>query len=202
MPLNYFEYLNQQIGVSRETYDRLSIYHELLLKWQGKINLISDDTVSDAWTRHFLDSLQLLKYLPTERKRIVDLGSGSGFPGMVTSLVTDHEVHLVESDVRKCVFLKEVARLTDAKAIVHQKRIEQTPVSDVDIILSRACADLTKLLSWSSSYVSHETICLFHKGKNYAKEIEDAKAAWQFDHEVFPSITDAHSAIVRISHIK
>lgn len=199
---NPFDLINAHVSVSRETVQRLSLYHDILLKWQKQINLISPDSIQDAWHRHFLDSLQLLKYLPNVKKPIVDLGSGGGFPGMVMAIaLADADVHLVESDKRKTIFLKEVARITGAKVTVHHSRIEDNPVGEAGVILSRACSDLSQLLSWSEPYVSHETISFFHKGKNYATELDNAKASWQFDHDVFASITEPQSAIIKLSNI-
>lgn len=185
-----FELLSKHLFVSRETFDRLQSYHDLLLKWQARVNLISPDTIATAWERHFLDSLQLLNHIENPDKKIIDLGSGAGFPGMTIAIAGAGNVHLIESDGKKVQFLKEVARITKTRITIHHARIEDKPTSTGDIIISRACSPLDKLLSHSSHYVSHETICLFHKGKNYSKELEEANAHWNFQYIVLPSITD------------
>ena len=108
----------QVSGVSRETLERLRIYEALLRKWQAKINLVGPATLDDAWRRHFLDSAQLFPLLPANAQVVVDLGSGAGFPGLVLAVMGVPTVHLIESDLRKAAFLREVARETATPAIV------------------------------------------------------------------------------------
>jgi len=197
-----FQLLNRHVSVSHETLDRLFLYHDLLLKWQSKVNLIGPDTIPDSWNRHFLDSLQLLNYLPDPSVRIADLGSGAGFPGMVMAIAGMENVHLIESDTKKILFLKEVARITSTKVLLHHCRIEGHPIDHVDVVVSRACSSLEKLFALSSDYVSHETICLFHKGKNYSIELEEAKNKWDFDPIVYKSITDPLGVVLKIEHLR
>ncbi|MEQ1789048.1 MAG: 16S rRNA (guanine(527)-N(7))-methyltransferase RsmG [Rickettsiales bacterium] len=204
---NPFELLNNHFTVSRGTFERLNIYHNLLLKWQPAINLVGKDTISDAWSRHFLDSLQLTKHIDDKQKIITDLGSGAGFPGMILAIFDYQNIHLIESDARKIAFLREVARVTETKISIHHCRIENNPIDNVDIFVSRACAPLDKLLqliseSNSIKRVSRETICLFHKGKNYSIENENALLNWQYDLSVTPSIVDSQSVILRLANIR
>ncbi len=202
MPDNSFELLNSYLPVSRETFESLSIYHDLLLKWQAKINLVGNDTLSDVWRRHFLDSLQLVKYIEDKNHVIVDLGSGAGFPGMALAIYGYKNVHLIESDSRKVAFLREVSRVTNTKVSIHNCRIENNPIEKVDIFISRACAPLEKLFQLISTSVSRETICLFHKGKNYSIESNNALKNWQYDMFVTSSIADSQSVILNISNIR
>ena len=99
----------EALDVSRETIGRLTIYAELLIKWNARINLISPKTVGDLWQRHIIDSLQLLPHLPGTGP-IADIGSGAGFPGLMLAVAGVEDVHLIESDQRKCAFLREPAR--------------------------------------------------------------------------------------------
>lgn len=198
-----FELLNNHIPVSHETFERLKLYHDLLLKWQKKINLISNETISYTWNRHFLDSLQLVKYIDDKEKIIVDLGAGAGFPSMVLAIMGYNNIHLIESDSRKVAFLREVARITESKVSIHNYRIEQNPIiGEIDIFVSRACASLDKLLDLSQKRISRGTICLFHKGKNYSIENQDALKNWQYDLVVTPSIVDSQSVILQLSNIR
>ena len=179
-------------------------YHYIiicLVKWQGSINLVGADTLADAWQRHFLDSLQLLNAIDDPAKNIVDIGSGAGFPGMVLAICGALNVHLIESDGKKIVFLREVARVTDTNVSIHHCRAEECKNLSADIIVSRACDSLNNLLSLSSHFVSRENYFLFHKGKNYSKEIEDTKMHWTFDIEIIPSITDREGVILKLTHI-
>src|SRR5579863_7255133 len=111
-------------GVSRETVARLEAYAGLLVRWSAHINLVGANTLDDLWRRHFLDSAQLLTHLPAATQSLIDLGSGAGFPGLVLAIAGVPHVELVESDARKCVFLREAARITAAPVVIHNSRIE------------------------------------------------------------------------------
>lgn len=197
-----FELLNKYIPVSYETFERLKLYNDLLLKWQDKINLVGKDTLNDVWRRHFLDSLQLINFISDKQKTIVDLGSGAGFPGMVLAICGYENVHLIESDSRKVAFLREVARITDTKISIHNCRIENNPIIKIDIFVSRALAPLEKLFKLIEKSVSHGTICFFHKGKNYSIENESALLNYQYDITVTQSVADLHGVVLRISNIR
>lgn len=202
MPDNPFEFLNKYITVSQEIFERLNIYHDLLLKWQASINLVGKDTLNDVWNRHFLDSLQLIKYIGDKQKIIADLGSGAGFPGMVLAMAGYGNIHLIESDTRKIAFLREVARITETQISIHHCRIEDNPIKGIDIFISRACSPLEQLFQLILQSVSHETTCLFHKGKNYSIENKNALLNWQYDMVAMPSIVDSQSMILKISNIR
>jgi len=201
VPNSPFELLSRYVDVSRETVDHLSLYHDLLLKWQKQINLVSGQTIADAWQRHFLDSLQLLPLIKDVQGGILDLGSGAGFPGMVLAVAGVPEITLLESDARKCVFLREVARETGTKVAVVNQRIEKNTLGKQALIISRACSELGELFALAEQNVSHETICLFHKGKNYANEITIASAQWEYDVEIIPSVLGEQSVILKCTHL-
>ncbi len=197
-----YKLLNEHFHVSHETFERLSLYQNLLLKWQKSINLISNDTISDIWNRHFLDSLQLIPHIVNKEKIIVDLGSGAGFPAMPIAIFGYKNIHLIESDIRKSAFLREVARITETTVEIHNCRIEDNPIDKIDIYTSRACSSLDNLLQLIALKVPRETICLFHKGKNYSKEEEEARRNFQYNLSVFPSISHSQGVILKLSNIK
>ena len=117
----------EQCPVSRETLDRLTVLADLLARWTQRINLVSKSTLPDLWRRHILDSAQLAAHVPPGSRTMVDLGSGAGFPGLVLAAITDLDIHLVESDARKCAFLREAARSMGRQVTVHNTRIEKLP---------------------------------------------------------------------------
>ena len=86
---------------------RLRLYVDLLVKWNKKINLVGPATVADAWRRHILDSGQLMRWISPKTRILADLGSGAGLPGLILAILGVPEVHLIESDARKCAFLQE-----------------------------------------------------------------------------------------------
>ena len=115
------------LNVSRETMDQFEAYLELLRKWQRRINLVANSTLIDAWQRHILDSAQLAKFYPPNTKKILDVGSGAGFPGLVLAILGGVEVDLVESNHRKAIFLSTVINSLSLPAKVHNQRIELLP---------------------------------------------------------------------------
>lgn len=196
-----FENFNRRFPVSRETYDRLQIYHDLLIKWQRSINLISPTTIDEIWERHILDACQFHRLVVSRETALVDLGTGAGIPGVILAILGVPNIHLVESDQRKTIFLEEAKRQLSLSYAIHCQRIEKTIISHVGFVTARGCAPLSRLFTLSQHFLSPETICLFAKGKNYAKEVEEAEEHWTFERIIHPSITDSDAAILELSHI-
>jgi 16S rRNA (guanine527-N7)-methyltransferase len=188
-----------RIAVTPEVLDRLSLYADLLVKWQARINLVGPSTVDDLWRRHMLDSAQLAAHLPAGP--VLDLGSGAGFPGLVLAILRDVPVHLVESDVRKCAFLREVARLTAAPAVIHTVRIERLAPFPVAAITARALAPLAKLLDMAEKFLSPEVHCLFLKGRTSEEELTEASKDWMMTLERVPSLADASGQILHLREV-
>ena len=191
--------------VSRETMDRLKIYQRLLETWQQKINLVSVSTLPQLWERHFEDSLQILPHLPSGKCSLVDLGSGAGFPGLVLALSRPDDLHvtLVESDLRKSLFLENVSRETKVEVTVLSERIESLKGKvKWDVITARALAPLSDLLDYAYPLMNEESVGLFLKGKDANKEIEEAQKKWEFDLEIFPSLTDSKGHLLKVKHPK
>lgn len=193
------------IPISHEVQEKLEIYRMLLLKWQRAINLVSPYTMEDAWVRHFADSAQLLDLIEGGKKTLVDLGSGAGFPGLVLGILRPElEIHLIESDERKCQFLKTVSRETGVQVFVHSARIaEVVQVLSPDVVTARALAELKTLLDYVSVWAaaSPDLACVFLKGERAASEIEKARDFYSFVLEVFPSKTAPKAEILRLKNI-
>jgi 16S rRNA (guanine527-N7)-methyltransferase len=180
----------------------LDIYAELLLRWQNKINLVGPSTTSRLWTRHFADSVQLLEIV-SANACWADLGSGGGFPGLVVSIAQKAgtgDMHLIESDVRKAAFLREVSRETGARAIVHVGRCEDVlPSLTLDVISSRAMTNLTSLIEMSRAHVEKGATGLFLKGRDVGVELTQASTSCNFNMVSIPSRIEPNSFIVRVS---
>jgi 16S rRNA (guanine527-N7)-methyltransferase len=189
-------------GVSRETRDRLAAYADLLARWNRAVNLVGRSTLSDAWRRHLLDSAQLMPLLPAapagRPRRVADLGSGAGFPGLVLAILGAGDVHLVESDARKAAFLREAARVTGADVRFHVKRAETLPALEADVVTARAFAPLADLLGYAAPLMRPGGIGLFPKGRGVEGELTLARKAWNMAVERVPSRTDPSATILRI----
>jgi 16S rRNA (guanine527-N7)-methyltransferase len=188
-------------GVSRETLDRLGRYLDLLAVWNPRINLVGRGTLADPWRRHFLDSAQLKPLIPPDARVLVDLGSGAGFPGLVLAILGIPEVHLIESDGRKAVFLREAARVTRTAATVHGRRIESVPGFAADVITARALAPLPGLLDLAAPFIAGQTIGLFLKGRSAGEELTALGKAWKMTTASLPSITDPDGSILRLEQM-
>lgn len=188
-------------GVSRETVERLTRYADLLVKWQAKINLVGPDTIPDRWSRHFLDSAQLFPLIPVHAKRVVDLGSGAGFPGLVLAMMGAPDVHLVESDSRKCAFLREAARITGTPVTIHNKRIEQVAGLAADVVTARALAPLDKLLDWALPHLAPGGECLFLKGRGADDELTATAKEWNIALSRIPSLTDPAGLVLQLREV-
>jgi 16S rRNA (guanine527-N7)-methyltransferase len=164
------------------TLRRLRIYANLLEKWQRVINLVGKSSLDDLWVRHFADSLQVSGAVP-EARRWLDLGSGAGFPGLVTAIkyadAPGALVHLVEANQRKCVFLQIVIRETSAPANVHCGRLEKIlPALDeqIDAVSARALAPLDALLGYAEKFIDQGAVGVFSKGKQFETELTGSAA--------------------------
>ena len=196
-----------RLNVSRETMERLKHYESLLLKWNPKINLVSKATLNDIWERHILDSAQVFQLGAETTTNWLDIGSGGGFPGMVLAILSkehspDRQIALVESDQRKCAFLRTVARETECKVQIFSERVEKLTSINADVLTARALADLSKLLEFANLHLSRDGTCLFLKGVNWKKEVQAAQDSWRFDYEAIKSETSDEAVILRINGIE
>jgi len=187
--------------VSRETLARLQRYADLLEKWNRSINLVGRGTIEDLWRRHMLDSAQLLPLIPDRAASLVDLGSGAGFPGLVLAICGVKNVHLIESDQKKCTFLREAARETAAPVVIHRDRLEEIESFQVDVVTARALAPLPKLLHMAAPFTKKHSILLLLKGKHADQELTSAAKEWSMRADQIPSRTDSDASILRLEAI-
>ena len=183
--------------VSRETEERLALLVAELERWQAAKNLVSGATLADVWTRHVADSLQIARLAP-DAKTWLDLGSGGGFPGLVIGICLAEfpggRIHLVESNSRKCAFLRHAARLTGAPVTVHAARIEDV-IGDftgcVDVVTARALAPLPQLLDWCKEL-------FFPKGQHLDAELTESSRYWKIQASTVSSVTDGAARILMV----
>ncbi|HEV2512860.1 MAG TPA: 16S rRNA (guanine(527)-N(7))-methyltransferase RsmG [Bosea sp. (in: a-proteobacteria)] len=189
--------------VSRETEERLAILVAELKRWQQAKNLVSGATLDEVWTRHVADSLQLLDHAPQAR-RWLDLGSGGGFPGLVLGIQLAElggHIDLVESNARKCAFLRHAARLTGSPVTVHNARIEDVVdgfAGKVEVVTARALAPLPLLLDWCKELLRTGATGVFPKGQHLEAELTAAAKYWKIQATTFPSLTDSAATILVI----
>ena len=192
----------KDFNVSRETLEMLRTYEVLLRKWQAKINLVGSSTLETLWQRHFQDSAQLLALAPKTAKVWADLGAGAGFPGLVIAIMLrdrpDAQIHLIESDARKCAFLRTVIQALGLTAEVHGRRIGDVPPLNTDVVTARALAPLHKLLELGLPHRKPDGMFLFPKGQDVDKELTEATKSWIISVDRLQSRSDHTGIILRI----
>ena len=179
----------------------LQQYWDLLLKWQKSVNLISDKTICNGWDRHILDSAQLYFLLPNQEVELMDVGSGGGLPAIVLAILNKvlkgplKHIILVESDLKKSLFLKECARVLQLDISVINDRIENVEAVP-DVITARAFAPLKVLLPLLKKNVSRETFFLLPKGKSVNLEILELKENYEI--EKIKNLINSEGCILKI----
>ena len=206
------EQLAEIYPVSRETIRRLEVLVDLLVAWQAKTNLVAPETLLDVWIRHIADSLQCIAIAdtwPADRRQYwVDLGSGGGFPGLVVAAVladrANGSVALVESNQKKAAFLRQANRKMGAGAEILAERVESVAkrISKAQIVTARAFAPLPKLLNYAAPALLSGATGLFHKGRDFRREIEDCDGLWSFDLIDHPSRIASDSVILEIRDLQ
>ncbi|MBO6916985.1 MAG: 16S rRNA (guanine(527)-N(7))-methyltransferase RsmG [Rhizobiaceae bacterium] len=199
----------ESVNVSRETWARLRQYGDIVRKWQKTINLISPTTVGDLWERHILDSLQIWALDP-QPKSWLDMGSGAGFPGIVTGIcLAEHGagwVYLIESNQKKAAFLRNTIVQTGARASVHPVRVADAfeIAPEIDAISARALASLDDLMEMSEPWfdTNKNLSTYLHKGRDYQLEIELARSRWDFNLVKYDSQIQDGSVILQIDSLK
>ena len=182
----------------------LSEYVKLIISKQKSLNLIGKSTLSDIWSRHILDSAQVLKYIKHKKEtgKIIDVGSGAGFPGIVLAIMGLKNLLLCEKSKKKAIFLSTVIEKLKLKTNVFNGKIETYKDKKVDVILSRAYAPLIKIFGSVYHLVSDESTLILHKGKKYKLELDEACKKFNFVLNCYKSITNEECRILEIRKLK
>jgi 16S rRNA (guanine527-N7)-methyltransferase len=195
-----------QSNVPHGTMSDFTQWYGLLRKWNARINLVANKEIDQFWHRHAYDSWQLNAHLPQSWDRLIDLGSGGGFPGLSFGILAKQnghgEVHLVESVGKKASFLKTVTRELKLPVTVHTDRVENLAPLKADVLTARAFAPLPRLLAYAHPHLTETATLLLPKGETADKEIETAREGWHFELESFKSETDSAAAILRITDLR
>lgn len=195
-----------QADVSRETFEKLSQFHALVIKWSQTINLVSKSSIPDLWDRHIWDSAQIAMLCP-KGAIWVDIGSGGGFPGLVVAILSSEnqparQTIMIESDTRKSAFLRTVIRELDLNATVLTDRIEDVLPQNADVLSARALAELPQLLEYADLHLSKSGTALFMKGASWEKEVRKAQDSWSFTLKTHKSVTNPSAAVLEIKDIQ
>jgi len=182
--------------------DKIDLYLSSIIKHNKHTNLIGRSTIENIWDRHVLDCLQLTKYITNKKLKILDLGTGAGLPGVLLSVVGYKNVLMVDSVKKKTDFVRKIIKELSLTAKIQNKRIEKPPISQHDIIVSRALAPLIKLLTYARMYSNKKTTSFFLKGRNAKSEIDIATKTYFFEFEKIKSLSSNDGCILKINNIK
>lgn len=192
-----FDCTAPDLNVSRETKEKLDVYHNTLLKWNKKINLISRNSEDDIWNRHIKDAFQLVNFCD-KSKNILDIGSGAGIPGVILSTL-GFKVSVVEKDFKKAQFLSKIKVLLALNMKIYNLNI--TPninLGDFDIITCRGLGKIKKIIQLTECYFYNNSSYILLKGKNYKDELIEALKYYDFKYTLHDSITCKDSKIIII----
>jgi len=192
------------LNVPRETLHTLDLFVDSLLAENRNQNLISASSVEHVWSRHILDSAQLLRFQTSPNTSWLDLGSGAGLPGLVVAAMRPGPVTLVEMRKLRLDFLRRSAEQMGlaGRTTILGAKVEAVPQATFGVISARAFAPLPKLLALAERFAVEDTVWILPKGKNAQSELEAAESLWQGDFRLEPSLTDEHARIIVAQGVK
>ena len=189
-------------NLNKTQVEKIEFFIISIINYNQHTNLVGKSTIENFWDRHVLDCLQLTKYINNKKLKILDLGTGAGLPGVLLSIVGYQNLLMVDSIKKKTDFVKKIIKELSLSAKIQNKRIEKAPISQHDIIVSRALAPLTKLLTYARMYSNKNTTSFFLKGRNVNNEINKTMKEFFFDFEKIESISSGDGCILQVKNIK
>ena len=196
------------IQVSRETITSLKKYEDLLIKANKSLNLVGNSTINQIWSRHFLDSAQVIDFVDKNDKCLVDLGSGAGFPGLVLAIACKDrkkplKIKLIEKSSKKVKFLKDVIEELDLKIEVFNQNILEEEIKFVeDVFIARAFKPLKKILQLMHNNAENYKKIFIFLGKTGKNELLQASKSWDIEYKQRVSVTSSDSIVVEINKLK
>jgi 16S rRNA (guanine527-N7)-methyltransferase len=190
--------LAAEFDVPHETIDRLGAFLNFLAAEGERQNLVSRASLEEAWSRHILDSAQLLRFANDPEARWLDLGTGAGFPGLIVAALHPGRVVLVEQRRLRAEFLLRAAELLGitGKCEIRQGRAESLDLGRFGVISARAFAPLDRLLAIGGRFSTLSTVWILPKGRKAQSELDAARRSWQGEFRIEPSITDPEAGII------
>ena len=201
---------NRFIQVSRETITSLKKYENLLIKSNKSMNLIGNSTINQIWTRHFLDSAQVIDFVNENDKSLTDLGSGAGFPGLVLAILLKDKkiplkIKLIEKSPKKVKFLKDLIselHLHLDVEVVNQNILEDSKKLLEDIFVARAFKPLKIILQLIHNKAENWKKIFIFLGKTGRSELLQASKSWDIKYKQRMSITSSDSIVIEINKLK
>ena len=194
--------------VSRETITSLKKYEDILIKANKTLNLIGNSTIKDIWTRHFLDSVQVIDFIDKNNKTLVDLGSGAGFPGLVLAIALKDrkiplKIKLIEKSPKKVKFLKNLINELQLNVEVINQNILEEPIKLFDdVFIARAFKPLKIILQLMHNKAKNWKKIFIFLGKTGKNELLQASKSWDIEYKQRVSVTSNDSTVIEINRLK
>ena len=194
--------------VSRETITSLKKYENMLIYANKKLNLIGNSTINQIWTRHFLDSVQVIDFIDKNNKTLIDIGSGAGFPGLVLAITLKDrkiplKVKLVEKSTKKTKFLKNLVQELNLNVEVINKNIfEYNKKISEDVFIARAFKPLNIILELIHNRTENWKKFFIFLGKTGKNELLQASKSWDIEYKQRVSVTSNDSIKIEINRLK
>jgi len=194
--------------VSRETIRSLIKYENKLIYQNKSLNLIGKSTINEIWTRHFLDSAQVIDFVDKNDKSILDLGSGAGFPGLVLAIIAKDrkiliKMKLIEKSPKKTNFLKKIVDDLNLDVEVINKNIfEYSKKLSEDVLVARAFKPLKIILELIHNKTENWKKIFIFLGKSGKSELLQASKVWDIEYKQRMSATSNDSLIIEINKLR
>ena len=194
--------------VSRETIISLEIFEKMLIEGNKKLNLIGKSTEKDIWSRHYLDSYQVLDFIEENDNNIMDLGTGAGLPGIIVALGIKEKkmsikVNLLEKSRKKTFFLKEAIRKLKINAeVINEDVTKEGFKLKENVFTARAFKPLEGIFELIHKNAENWKKLLIFQGKNGNQELLRASKTWDIKYKQRQSVTSNDSLILVIKELK
>ena len=194
--------------VSRETITSLKKYEDILIEANKKLNLIGNSTINEVWSRHFLDSVQVIDFIDKNSETLVDIGSGAGFPGLVLAIVAKDrqmplKIKLIEKSPKKTKFLKNLIKTFHLNAEVLQQNILEDHIRfSEDVFVVRAFKPLRIILELMHNKAKNWKKIFIFLGKTGKNELLEASKSWDIEYKQRVSVTSNDSIVIEINKFK
>jgi len=196
--------------VSRETITSLKKYENMLIEANKSLNLVGNSTIKEIWSRHFLDSVQVIDFIDKSDKILVDLGSGAGFPGLVLAIASKDrkiplKIKLIEKSPKKVEFLENLIdklKLNSYVEVINQNIFEKPKKFTEDVFVARAFKPLKIILQLIHNNAENWKKIFIFLGKTGKKELLQASKIWDIEYKQRVSVTSNDSIVIEINRLK
>ena len=194
--------------VSRETIISLKKYEDTLIQANKRMNLVGNSTIKDIWSRHFLDSVQVIDFIDKNDNTLVDLGSGAGFPGLVLAITLKDrkiplKIKLIEKSPKKVKFLRDmISKLNLDVEVINQNILENPKKLLEDVFVARAFKPLKIILQLIHNKAENWKKIFIFLGKTGRSELLEASKSWDIKYKQRMSITSSDSIVIEINKLK